>query len=40
MIEKFICIGLILRVSITTIKKSFSTIKIIKTIVIDKLDGQ
>jgi len=40
MIDKFICIGLILSVSITTIEKHFSTIKIIKTIVIYKLNGQ
>jgi len=36
MIDRFICIGLILPVSITTIEKTISTIKIMKTIVIDK----
>jgi len=40
MIDIFIYIGLILSVSITIIEKTFSTIKIIKTIVINKLNGQ
>jgi hypothetical protein len=40
MIDRFICIGLILPVSIITIEKIISTIKIIMTIVIDKLNRQ
>jgi len=40
MVDRFICIGLILPVSITTIEKTISTIKVIKTIVIDKLNRQ
>jgi len=40
MIDGFICIVLILPVSITTIEKTISIIKVIKTIVIDKLNGQ
>jgi len=40
MIGRLICVGLILLVSITTKEKPFSTIKIIKTIIIDKLNGQ
>jgi len=40
MIDRFIYIGLILLVSITIIEKTFLTIKIIKTIVINKLNGQ
>ena len=39
-IDKFICIGLILSASITTIEKTISTITIIKTIVIDRLNRQ
>jgi len=39
MIYRFIYIGLILPVSITIIEKTFSTVKIIKTIVINKLNG-
>ena len=40
MINRSIYIGLILPVSITIIEKTFSTIKIIKIIVINKLNGQ
>jgi len=40
MIDRFICISLVLFVSITIIEKKISTIKIINTIVIDILNGQ
>jgi len=40
MIDLFIYIGLMLPVSITIIEITFSTINIIKTIVINKLNGQ
>jgi len=39
MINRFIYIGLELSVSITTVEKTFPTIKIIKTIVINILNG-
>jgi len=39
-IDQFICIYLILSVSITVVEKTFLTIKIIKTIIINKLNGQ
>jgi len=40
MIDRFICVGLAQPVSIIIIEKTFSTIKIINTIVIDILNGQ
>jgi len=39
MVDRFIWIGLELPVSIITIEKTFSTIKIIKTIVVNILNG-
>ena len=38
-IDKFICNGLVFSVTITTIEKTFLTIKIIKTIIINILNG-
>ena len=40
MIDRFICNGLVFSIAITTIEKTFLTIKIIKTIVINILNGQ